>query len=270
MVAFVFFRIVISVISLGQEQKLKRPTFSLWVGACKTSCPKITPKYVKLSGAWPIYLFGSDLAAPALGSVCCLLWVFRREVVSCCCFCAMRTGRNFFLQLRRSTRTAMFCISAANLCSNVLRMMWYAGRLLSTAATTRLSLMKSVIAVQPPTCPCAAIASCDVPFNDMTVCGSWSAVYRHAKNPARWHSSDGSKKYSSCNFFVHVWKIKLSFEIDKVSVRNSSLQSCVCHLGRAYDVDYDIGKSVGTHACGSSETLVPPQQCVNPFDLIVV
>ena len=65
MVAFVFFRIVISVISLEQKQQLKTPAFSLWIGAWWTSCPKITPKYAKLSGAWPIYLSGSDLVGPA-------------------------------------------------------------------------------------------------------------------------------------------------------------------------------------------------------------
>ena len=43
----------------------KRPAFSWLVGAWSTSCPKITPKYVILSGAWPIRLSGSDLAGPA-------------------------------------------------------------------------------------------------------------------------------------------------------------------------------------------------------------
>ena len=48
-----------------KKKKLKRPAFSLFVGAWSTSCPKITPKYVKLSGAWPIHLSVSDWAGPA-------------------------------------------------------------------------------------------------------------------------------------------------------------------------------------------------------------
>ena len=62
MVAFVFFRIVVSVISLGQKQKIKKAGFH-FVGS--TSCPIIKPKHVKLSGPCPIYLSGSDLAGPA-------------------------------------------------------------------------------------------------------------------------------------------------------------------------------------------------------------
>ena len=34
-------------ISRTKNKKLKRPAFSLWAGAWSTSCPKITPKYVK-------------------------------------------------------------------------------------------------------------------------------------------------------------------------------------------------------------------------------
>ena len=48
-----------------KNKKLRRPAFSLWVGAWSTSCRKITPKYVKLNGAWQIYLSGSYLAGPA-------------------------------------------------------------------------------------------------------------------------------------------------------------------------------------------------------------
>ena len=46
-----------------KKHKLKRQAFRLLVGAWSTSCPKITPKYVQLSGAWPIHLSGSDWTA---------------------------------------------------------------------------------------------------------------------------------------------------------------------------------------------------------------
>ena len=50
---------------LFKKTKLKRPAFSLLVGAWSTSCSKITPKYVILTGAWPIHPSGSDWAGPA-------------------------------------------------------------------------------------------------------------------------------------------------------------------------------------------------------------
>ena len=67
MVAFVFFRIVVSVISIEEQQKnkQKRQALNLLVGAWSTPCQKITSQYVILSGAWPIYRSGSTLAAPA-------------------------------------------------------------------------------------------------------------------------------------------------------------------------------------------------------------
>ena len=48
---------------IEKKQKLKRQAFRLLVGAWSTSCPKITPKYVQLSGAWPIHFSGSDWTA---------------------------------------------------------------------------------------------------------------------------------------------------------------------------------------------------------------
>jgi len=49
--------------------KKMRPAFhfvvSLLVGAWSTSRRTITPKYVKMSGAWSIHLSGSGLAGPA-------------------------------------------------------------------------------------------------------------------------------------------------------------------------------------------------------------
>ena len=48
---------------IEKKHKFKRPAFSLLVGAWSTSCPKFTPKYVQLSGAWPIHLSGSDWTA---------------------------------------------------------------------------------------------------------------------------------------------------------------------------------------------------------------
>ena len=65
---FCIFRIGILFISLGQKKW--KPAFRLFAGAWPTSCSTNTPKYVKLSGAWPINLSGSDLAGPARIRTC--------------------------------------------------------------------------------------------------------------------------------------------------------------------------------------------------------
>ena len=65
MVAFVFFRIVISVISLRQKQKTYKAGFQL-EGWCTINIVSQNHTQIgKLSGAWPIYLPGSYLAGSA-------------------------------------------------------------------------------------------------------------------------------------------------------------------------------------------------------------
>ena len=62
---FVFSDIYIGRISRAKKKEGKSPDFHLSVCAQSISCKKITSKCIVLSGAWPIYLSGSDLAGPA-------------------------------------------------------------------------------------------------------------------------------------------------------------------------------------------------------------
>ena len=61
--AFVFFRIVVSAVSLGQKEKGRLSIF--WVVHHLHRVKKSHLKtHAVLSGAWPIYRSGSDLAGP--------------------------------------------------------------------------------------------------------------------------------------------------------------------------------------------------------------
>ena len=63
---FYFFRTVVSVTSLGQNQKQQKGRLLFcWLVHGSIPCPKITPSYVKLSGTSPSNGHGNTLACPA-------------------------------------------------------------------------------------------------------------------------------------------------------------------------------------------------------------
>ena len=94
LVAFLFFRVVVSVISLGKKTTNKRgPKLNASISTSTTPCPKMKSKLVKLMSAWPIRRSNPFMAGQARSN----LWA------ASCDRCCGHVGFAIFVSILQSS-----------------------------------------------------------------------------------------------------------------------------------------------------------------------